>query len=145
MDAEEVFLRQSRRSLVFALLDRLLRRCSDLLEFNQIMQSNAFSGQHDLGMQVVPVRQIVGTLGRGSDFDRAFRPRRREMRWRWIQVAKLAQMDGRLPAVELYKVGGDYFVVDGHHRVSVARASGQAYIDAHVIEVCQVQHRAIYA
>lgn len=144
MDAEGVFLRQSRMSQIFGLIDRLRRRCSDLLEFDQIVQSGPFSGQHDLGMQTVPVRQIVGTLGRGSDFDRAFRPRRRDMGWRWIQVAKLAQIDGQLPAVDLYKVGSDYFVVDGHHRVSVARASGQIYIDAHVIEVHRSQRLAVF-
>jgi hypothetical protein len=37
--------------------------------------------------------------------------------------------------VELYKIGGAYFVSDGHHRISVARANHQLYIDAHVIEV----------
>jgi hypothetical protein len=38
----------------------------------------------------------------------------------------------------LYKVGEVYFVVDGHHRVSVAREQGQEYIDAEVRE-CKVR------
>ena len=39
-----------------------------------------------------------------------------------------------MPPVVLYKVGEIYFVVDGHHRVSVAREQGQLFIDAEVRE-----------
>ena|SRR5690554_1848345 len=135
MDAYEAFLQQSRRSFWFGLLDRLLRRCSDLLEFSRIVKGGAFAGQRDLGMQIIPVKQIIGTMGRGRDFDRGFRPRRYKMYWRWAQIHRLYENGDTLPVVELYKVGESYFVIDGHHRISVARAHGQTYIDAHVIEV----------
>jgi hypothetical protein len=36
--------------------------------------------------------------------------------------------------VELQKIGDSYFVKDGHHRVSVAKYHGTAYIDAEVSE-----------
>ena len=40
-----------------------------------------------------------------------------------------------LPVISLYKIGDYYFVRDGHNRVSVAKNSGQLYIDAEVIEI----------
>ena len=43
-----------------------------------------------------------------------------------------------VPPVVLYKVGDVYFVVDGHHRVSVARQQGQEFIEAEVRE-CKVK------
>jgi hypothetical protein len=36
--------------------------------------------------------------------------------------------------VSLYKIGGAYFVLDGHHRVSVGRYHGVEWIDAEVTE-----------
>lgn len=135
MNAHEAFAQQSFRSLWFRLIDIVLRRCSDLLDFNQILRDASLIGQRDRGMQVVPVSRIVGTVGRSADFDRAFRPRRKSLRWRWMRVQALYEQGGSFPAVELYKIGNDYFVSDGHHRVSVARANRVAYIDAHVIEI----------
>jgi hypothetical protein len=40
-----------------------------------------------------------------------------------------------MPPVDVYRVGDMYFVRDGHHRVSIAIASGQTTIDAYVTEV----------
>src|SRR5699024_10884762 len=40
-----------------------------------------------------------------------------------------------VPPVRLRKVGGMYFVVDGLHRVSIARNRGNSHIDAHVTEI----------
>ena len=57
------------------------------------------------------------------------------MRARWVNLA-LAQRRGEaLPPIEVYRVGGCHFVEDGHHRVSIARATGQKFIDAYVTEV----------
>jgi hypothetical protein len=82
----------------------------------------------------VPLERIVGSVGRYREFDRAFMPRLDSTAPRWRSVAG-AYLDGvRLPPITLYRVGDIYFVVDGHHRVSVARELGRASVDAQVIE-----------
>ncbi len=80
----------------------------------------------------MPINRIKGSEGRSGDFDRDFNPMHDRMIDRWVSVA-LAQSNGvALPAVELIQLGEDYFVRDGHHRISVARAFGEEYIDAKV-------------
>lgn len=135
MTALNNFDRLLRQELVHRVVDPLLRRCRTLLEFNRVIRNGRFSGQHERGMQMIAVDQIIGTVGRGADFDRQFRPRRRNMEHRWMKIQEMFEHDQPLPAVEVYKVDDAYFVSDGHHRVSVARANGAAYIDAHVIEI----------
>jgi len=83
----------------------------------------------------VPIDRIVGSVGRYRDFDRAFLPRQVRTRDRWESVDRAHREGTEVPAIELYKIGEVYFVKDGNHRVSVARERGQAFIDAHVIEV----------
>ena len=82
-----------------------------------------------------PAGHIVGTVDSTRDFDRKFRPTSRRVRERWERLA-LAQRRGEpIPPIEVYRVGDLYFVEDGHHRVSIALASGAKTIDAYVTEV----------
>jgi hypothetical protein len=87
-------------------------------------------GQRTLGVQPAPLAQIRGSEGRTCDFDAAFRPLREHGRERWMSVARACLADTPLPAVELIRAGDIYYVRDGHHRISVARALGQREIDA---------------
>jgi hypothetical protein len=90
-------------------------------------------GQHaSLGVQMIPIDGIVGSSGRSRDFDRAFYPLRVHTRDRWLSVADLWYRGVTLPPVSLVKVGDDYFVTDGHHRISVARVFGASAIAATV-------------
>ena len=99
-DASAVFDRQMKRPLLRIIIDQVSRRCRKLLRLKEAVGEDSFAGQHDMGLQVVPVKQIVGTLGRESDFDNDFRPRHDKARWRWMSVYQ-AQYDGKgLPAVE---------------------------------------------
>jgi hypothetical protein len=82
----------------------------------------------------VPVSQIVGSMDRFRDFDRAFLPRKKTTQSRWTRIDRAYYQDIRLPPIQLYKVGDIYFVKDGNHRVSVARERGVEFIDAEVIE-----------
>jgi hypothetical protein len=89
-------------------------------------------GSHYAGLRSVRLDQIVGSEGRSEDFDARFRPLKLHNRERWIRVA-VAWLKGlALPAVELIQVGDAYYVRDGNHRISVARAFGQESIDAEV-------------
>jgi hypothetical protein len=87
----------------------------------------------DLGAQPVPIERIIGTESRQADFDALFRPLRKTEPLRWVNIAVAWLTDVSLPPVALLKVGEDYYVRDGHHRISVARALGQHYIDAVVV------------
>ena len=91
------------------------------------------SGQ--VGARVVPLDAIVGTVDRGRDFDRSFRPTSGRVRSRWEHIAAMMRHGESLPPVDLLRIGESYFVRDGHHRVSVARALGRTDIDAIVTEV----------
>jgi ParB-like nuclease domain len=78
---------------------------------------------------------VVGTVDSTRDFDRRFRPTSGRVRERWERLA-LAQRRGEpIPPIDVYRVGDMHFVIDGHHRVSIAMATGATTIDAYVTEV----------
>ena len=91
------------------------------------------AAQYELGSESVQLDKIVGSASRSQDYDANFRPLRQHLSQRWITIAILRLMNVDLPAVELIQIGDVYFVIDGHHRVSVARSLGQRYIDANVV------------
>jgi len=86
-----------------------------------------------VGIKDIRVAEIVGTLNRETDFDSRFRPLKKHNEERWINIYILNEQDGWSPIV-VHKVGEQYFVEDGHHRVSVARATGMEFIEAKVWE-----------
>lgn len=87
-----------------------------------------------LGLRTVALDDVAGTLDKADAFDRQFHPRREDMVTRWAGVAGAVLRGEILPPVELILVRNTYYVVDGHHRISVARALGQAAIEAVVTE-----------
>ncbi len=123
-----------RAALMADLLGVLTGRPVDLLPFDRVRAGLRLRHTVDRGNQDVPLAAIVGSLGREREFNREFLPRDEALRERWEEVEELAEGPSGFPAVELYKVGEAYFVVDGHHRVSVARSLGVPTIDAHVKE-----------
>jgi hypothetical protein len=119
------------RALIWALLTGRSRRLLDLAE---VEATSRVVSRHYAGVQTVPIRQIRGSASRGrsQDFDIDFYPRQVHDEERWKSVAAV-WLDGQaLPPIELIQVGETYFVEDGHHRVSIARALGQRYMDATV-------------
>jgi len=113
----------------------VLRRDNALLPFEETRRRLRAQAQHYGGLRAVPIDQIVGSVSRYRDFDRAFLPRQATTRSRWVSIDRAYYDDVVLPPIELYKLGETYFVKDGNHRVSVAREQGQLFIDAHVVEV----------
>ncbi|MCM2317444.1 MAG: hypothetical protein NDJ92_20030 [Thermoanaerobaculia bacterium] len=107
---------------------------ADLLSFEEVRERLGLRHVVDRGMHDVPLESIVGTLGREREFNRYFFPRTDSLRGRWDDVRGLAEGPEGFPPVELYRVGDVYFVVDGHHRVSVAQSIGSPAIEAHVRE-----------
>jgi hypothetical protein len=128
------FDRARRRAVLADLLRPLLGRPLDLLPFDEVRERLHLRNLVDRGVREVPLERIVGSLGREREFTRAFLPRHEALRERWEEVRQLAEGSPGYPPVELYQVGEAFFVVDGHHRVSVARAHGAPAIEAHVRE-----------
>jgi len=93
------------------------------------------SSERRLGLRTVPVDAVVGTVDRAEGFDRRFLPTSTKDRQRWERIAQATRRGDTLPPVVLYKLGDYYFVVDGHHRVSVARALGFGEVEADVTEL----------
>ena len=132
--AESDFRRARRRAFFHDILARLAGRQNRLLSFDEVKQSLRLGGPVYRGTRPVPVAHIVGSVDRYRDFDREFMPTQDHTAGKWKSVARAFYEDVSLPPVKLYKVGDTYFVLDGHHRVSVAREQGIDYIDAEVKE-----------
>ena len=118
-----------------SVLARLARRPNRLLSFDEVKDKLNLRGSAYRGLQTVPVKAVVGSVNRYRDFDNAFLPTQTHTADRWKAINSFYYGDETLPPVKLYQVGDVYFVLDGNHRVSVAREHGVEYIDAEVIEV----------
>jgi len=111
-------------------------RSRALMDMSGIRAVCALRASHHAGLQTVAINRILGSEGRCQDFDAGFQPLRSHNKERWLRVAAARLMRMPLPPVALVEVGDRYFVLDGHHRISVARAMGQTEIDAEVT-VCE--------
>ncbi len=105
-----------------------------LLSYDEIKEKLHIGGPIYRGVKTVPMEKIAGSLNRYHQFDRAFLPLQDQIANRWQNVDRAFYRDISLPPIVLYKVGEVYFVVDGHHRVSVGREQGQQFIEAEVRE-----------
>jgi hypothetical protein len=121
--------RDGRRGRFWATGSRNSRR---LLEMSEIEGTCGVDARSYAGLHTVPMGQIRGSEGRSNDFDRDFNPLQDHCMSRWLRVARAHDQDKVLPPVVLVQVGEVYFVRDGHHRISVARALGQLEIEAEV-------------
>ena len=133
--AQETFLNARKQGTWHSLKNRLLRKPNRLESYADVTARGKLSRQHELGTQPVEIKQIVGSMGRVDDFDRQFHPRNSLNFERWMNIALAFQKGVALPAVELFKIDNQYFVKDGHHRISVASSHGQTFIDAAVTEI----------
>jgi hypothetical protein len=137
-DAQNDFSRARRARLLSDIARRLRREPDDvglILPFEEVVEALGRTGQHDVGLQVVPLDAVIGSVDRTVDFDRGFRPTSPRLRSRWERIAAAQRRGESMPPVSLFKIGDLYFVRDGHHRVSVAKSLGRRDIDAYVTEV----------
>ena len=134
VQAEADFDHARRRAFFGRVAARLRRECTRLVAFDEVKEEPLAHNRRGLGLRVVEVSKIVGSVGRHEAFDRAFMPTKASLAERWKRVDRAFHRGLDLPAVRLYKVGNTYFVEDGNHRVSVARYQGVETIEADVTE-----------
>ena len=120
-------------------LRHLARRVRDedtqeLLPLKEVTDRLRLFDQAYVGIRSIPVGSIVGTLDRSDAFDREFLPRRPDVKDRWKRVER-SFPGGDFPPIQVYEVDGRYFLVDGHHRVAIARQRGVEFIDAEVTRI----------
>jgi len=106
-----------------------------LLSLNDVKKILKPKNEVYIGLKTVPIKKIVGSEGRYNDFDNHFLPRSNELKQRWVNIDQAHLSDIVLPPIQLYELGGLYFVRDGNHRVSVAKTQGVEFIDAEVISL----------
>ena len=137
-DARVAFDRERRRRALGRIVAKLRSEPDDvsyMLPFEEVVGALGRTGERDLGVQLIPLDSIVGTVDRGrGEFDRDFRPSA-DVRARWERIAAARRRGEMMPPIDVYRIGELHFVQDGHHRVSVARAHGDTDIEAHVREV----------
>jgi hypothetical protein len=120
------------------LANRLRREPDDvdlILPFEEVVEALGRRGERRLGLHVIPLDSIVGTVERTREFDRRFRPTSRRVRQRWQRIDEAQRRGEAMPPITVYRIGDMHFVEDGHHRVSVARMLGHRDIQAYVTEV----------
>lgn len=128
------FTRARRRAFVRRIGGRLRGDATParLLSFEEARKALGARNKVRLGRRVVPIDKIVGSVDRHMDFDATFLPVKASLRARWERIDRAFHRGEDLPPVVLHRLGDDYFVEDGNHRVSVARFQGVGWIDAKV-------------
>jgi hypothetical protein len=134
-------------SLIFNWLQKKLRRfglgrdkdkpIKELQLFDHVQSSEKAFEPVERGLEEIPLERIVGTVGRYYDFDSSFRPRRKDLQHnsRLQGIIKAMQEGKPMPPVSLYQIKDDFFIVDGHYRVTAARQQGFQTIQAKVLEL----------
>jgi hypothetical protein len=128
------FVRARHRALARRIAAFFRGEREDLLSFEEVRREARANGGLRRGLRDVEVCRIVGSVGRYRQFDRNFMPKKESLRGKWQRVDRAFVRGDELPPVSLYKIGDQYFVQDGNHRVSVARYQGVEMIDAEVVE-----------
>jgi len=133
--AKADFRRARDRAILEDLAARLTGQSADLLCYDDVRQKLKVGGTKGRVLKDVPLDAIVGSAGRCRDFTRSFLPRHVDDEQRWARVEMAITTMSGLPPIEVYQIGDVYFVLDGHHRVSVARQFGATHIQAYVTEL----------
>jgi nucleotide-binding universal stress UspA family protein len=129
------FRRARQQAIVERILARLTQQSADLLKYNEV-RGQLHAGKPTLrGLRQIPLNAIVGSVGRYTDFTRSFLPLHRRNERRWAAVKTAFSDTKNLPPITVYQLGQAYFVLDGNHRVSIARQAKKTHIPAYVTEI----------
>ena len=133
--SEEDFTRAHNKAFINEIQHLLNPEEATLLSLNDVKQLIKPKNETYVGMKTIEVSKVVGSEGRYNDFDNRFFPKNSHLRNRWQHVDEAAINYISLPPIKVYELAGLYFVRDGNHRVSVAKARGTEFIDAEVVSL----------
>ncbi len=133
IEARNTFDKARRKAVRSEVNSKIRGKTNRLIPFEEIRSELRQQNATYRGVQMIPIDDIVGSVGRYNDFTKEFLPLSDAMAGRWITVQSLTS-DVGWPPVELYKVSDAYFVRDGNHRTAIARQMGLATIEAQVWE-----------
>jgi len=133
--ALEDFRRARRQAATHEILRRLRGQPLKLLPFDTIQRHVSTDEITEHGLQRIPLKSIIGSVGRYTDFTRDFLPRSKALKNRWARVKSTFRNLEDMPPIRVYQIGEAYFVLDGNHRVSIAREKGASDIRALVTEL----------
>jgi len=127
-----LFSKSKVRGMFWRLWKRVLHHPVRMKSLSDLQGNSKIENSFEQGLKSVPVEKVIGSVSRCEDFDAQFSPISDRSMERWARVAQIFYDGGEISAVDLIQVADHYFVRDGHHRISVARALGKKYIDASV-------------
>ena len=130
------FQSAQQRAAVQEILARITgkSKSTQLLSYDDVAEKLNLQIRVERGLQNIPLDAVIGSVGRYTDFTRTFLPRKSNDKQRWAGVKAAMESGEGLPPIDVYKVGEVYFVLDGNHRVSIARQEGFKSLEARVIE-----------
>ncbi len=125
-----------RQAALQEVIARITGKSTRLFSFDEVSRKLKTNGGLDRGVQEIPLEAIVGSCERYEDFSRTFLPLLESDKERWARVHMHVTTKGlaEAPPILVYQIGQAYFVLDGNHRVSVARQLGATHIRADVTE-----------
>ena len=129
------FRRARRKAALQEIISRLTGQSNALLSFEETRQRLKASGEETHGLESIPLDAIIGSVGRYTEFNRNFLPRRDTQSSRWAKVKSVLRDLDEMPPIQVYQIGEAYFVLDGNHRVSIARERGLTHMQAYVTEI----------
>ena len=113
----------------------LFQRRVTLLGLDEVRRNVRISNAIDRGLGEISLDAIGGSVNRTRDFTTSFLPLKYHLLERWTNIMVAMERMEPLPPIEVYKLGDQYYIIDGHHRVSVAKWLGIKELTAHVIEI----------
>jgi nucleotide-binding universal stress UspA family protein len=135
LDALHDFQRARQRGTLESIVAQLTGRSDRLLSFSEVSEQLHTGAGEEIGLREIPLDAIAGSVGRYADFTRSFLPRRESAQERWTRVRAAFDRVQDIPPITVFQIGDSFFVLDGNHRVSVARSLGATHIPAHVTVV----------
>ncbi len=122
------------RSFFKSIYQKLKKEDDCLPSLQEIKNLTKAKNERYIGVMEIPVDNIIGSEGRYEDFNRDFFPKKDALESRWSKIDQIMEENKPLPPISVFKIDDYYFVRDGNHRVSVAKARKQAFIDAEITE-----------
>ena len=135
LEALEDFQRARRRARLEMVASWLSGKSSEMLQYDEIRRNVQLTESAAVHLEDIPLSAIVGSVSREADFSRQLLPLNESDNIRWAKVKQAFESQEGVPPIEVFQVGEAYFILDGHHRASVARQMGASHIQAYVRKV----------